>query len=53
MNIKQGFVILSDGQSGPNKMRVSACLAALIKAFSLDQLWPLTDLPQVGVFKYQ
>ena len=44
---KQGFVILSDGWSGPNKMRVSACLAASIKAFSLHRLWPLTDPPQI------
>ena len=32
-------------------MQVLACLVALIKAFSLHQLWPLTDTPQFGVFK--
>ena len=36
-NIKQGFVALSDGRSGPNKTCISACLAGtcIIKAFSL------------------
>ena len=50
-NINQGFVILSDGRSGPNKTRVSACLAALMKAFRLYRLRPLTDPPKIGVFK--
>ena len=51
MNVKQGFVILFDGRSGPNKIHISACLAGLLKAFSLHQLWPLTDPPQIGMFK--
>ena len=52
-NMKQGFVILSDNQSGPNKTHISACLAGFITTFSLHRLWPLTDLTQVGVFKGQ
>ena len=48
------FCMLSGGQSGPpNKTHVSACLAALMKAFSLHRLWLLTNLSQIGVFKRQ